>query len=225
MKKLKAIIFDMDGVLFDTERAYMNRLNRFMKNDGKQIDFAMQMNLLGSSDQEKWDYIQTLYGNSLRKEQFFQRYDAYYQKEPFSYQAIMFDEVMDTLSTLYSQGYTLALASSSLMKEINYALTECNLMHFFTSIMSGEQCKQTKPDPQIYLDTLKALHMKAEDGIVIEDSEYGIRAAKAAGLYVIARKDDYINVDQSKADRIIYHHHEIFEIINELERDEVLWKK
>lgn len=225
MKKLKAVIFDMDGVLFDTERVYMKRLNRFMKHDGKQIDLHMQMILLGSSDQEKWNYIKTLYDNRISKEQFFQRYDTFYQKEPFSYQAIIFDEVKETLSALYKQGYQLALASSSLTSEINSALNECHLAHYFTSILSGEQCVKTKPDPQIYLDTLERLSFDAKECIVVEDSTYGIQAAKAAGLFVVARKDAYINVDQSLADRIIYQHHELFAIIEELERSEILWKK
>lgn len=217
MKKIQAVIFDMDGVLFDTERAYMKRLNRFMRQDGMQIDMEMQMKLLGSSDNDKWNYINNLYNQTQTREEFFKRYDAFYKDDPFSYQKIIFDEVEDTLHALSKRGYRLALASSSIKKEIEIALTQCNFQHLFTSILSGEECIATKPDPQIYLDTLHKLNLKAEDCIVIEDSEIGIKAAKGAGLRVIARKDDYINVDQSKADYIIHHHHEIIEIINKLE--------
>lgn len=206
----------MDGVLFDTERAYMNRLNKFMMNDGKQIDMQMQMKLLGSSDNDKWNYINTLYNRKFTREAFFQRYDEFYKADPFSYRKIMFDEVEETLSTLYKEGFMLALASSSVLEEINLALNECNLASYFTSIKSGEQCAKTKPDPQIYFDTISSLGLKADECIVVEDSEYGIEAAKRANLCVIARKDDYINVNQEKADFIIYYHHEILDIIHKL---------
>lgn len=221
MRKLKAIIFDMDGVLFDSERAYMDRLNRFMNQDGKQLSMDMQRKLLGSGDQEKWNVFDIMYEGRLSREQFFKRYDEYYRNEPFSYRSLLFEGVIDTISTLKKQGYRLALASSSTLYEIHSALEECQLTSYFTSILSGEQCVKTKPDPQIYLDTLKALDIQTQDCIVVEDSTYGIRAAKAAGLYVVAKKEDTIKVDQSEADDIISHHHELFSIINKLERSDI----
>ncbi|NBK97564.1 MAG: HAD family phosphatase [Erysipelotrichia bacterium] len=219
MKKLKAVIFDMDGVLFDTERVYMQRLNTFMGQDGKQISNEAQMYLLGSSDQQKWQYIEKLYEYKYTRDEFFARYDKHYAQAPFSYKKIMFDGVKEVLMTLYQEGYQLALASSSMMKEIEDALTQCQLKALFTSVLSGENCIATKPDPQIYLDTLTNLGLAKQECIVVEDSEYGIIAAKRAGLKVIARKDEYIRVDQSKADYIIQEHHQILEIIHQIEKE------
>ena len=84
--------------------------------------------------------------------------------------------------------------------------------------MSGEMFKESKPDPEIYLYTLSKLGLAAEDCIVVEDSTYGICAAKAAGLKVAARRDTRFPFDQSGADYLLEETCRLKELVQELER-------
>ena len=82
--------------------------------------------------------------------------------------------------------------------------------------MSGKQFRESKPDPEIYLYTLSRLGLPKEDCLVVEDSVYGIQAAKAAGLKVVAVRDQRFSFDQSAADRLIDRVADLKEIFEEL---------
>ena len=79
-------------------------------------------------------------------------------------------------------------------------LKENELGSYFTVVVSGEEYKESKPDPEIYNDVKRQLGLNSEECLVVEDSTYGIRAAKAAGLEVIAVDDPRFSFDQSEAD-------------------------
>ena len=83
-------------------------------------------------------------------------------------------------------------------------------------IISGEVFKESKPNPEIYLTCIEKLNLEADECVAVEDSEYGIEAAKKAGLICIAKRDDRFNYDQSKADYFIDDHDEIKDILENL---------
>ena len=128
----------------------------------------------------------------------------------------MFPHVRETLDYLKDKGYILALASSSKEYEIDNVLKRCDLKDYFKLIISGEVFKESKPNPEIYLTCIKRLNLEAKECVAIEDSEYGIEAAKKAGLICIAKRDDRFNYDQSKADYFIDNHDEIKDILENL---------
>lgn len=94
----------------------------------------------------------------------------------------------------------IGLASSSTKETISKVLDTIELKSYFDVIVSGEDFVESKPNPEIYHDTLKKLGLNQQNCIVIEDSTVGIQAAKNAGLFVIAKEDKRFNFDQSKAD-------------------------
>lgn len=92
-------------------------------------------------------------------------------------------------------------------------MDQAGLRKYFSLIVSGEQFKESKPNPEIYLYTIKELNVNKDEAIIIEDSSKGILAANRAGIKVLALKDDKFGLDQSQADIIINELNDIIKLI------------
>ena len=198
MKK-KAIIFDMDGVLVDTENAYLNMFRDFLRAHGKSVREDILLKIVGADSKKTWKYMGKLWGEE-DTEKIRQLFHSEYPDGTLDYREYLFPGVTQMLRTLKKKNYLLALASSSKKKDIRRMLKENELGTYFTVVVSGEEYKESKPDPEIYNDVKKQLGLNSEECLVVEDSTYGIRAAKAAGLEVIAVDDPRFSFDQSEAD-------------------------
>lgn len=198
MKK-KAIIFDMDGVLVDTENAYLNMFRDFLRAHGKSVREDILLKIVGADSKKTWKYMGKLWGEE-DTEKIRQLFHSEYPDGTLDYREYLFPGVPQMLRTLKQKNYLLALASSSKKKDIRRMLKENELGTYFTVVVSGEESKESKPDPEIYNDVKRQLGLNSEECLVVEDSTYGIRAAKAAGLEVIAVDDPRFSFDQSEAD-------------------------
>ena len=198
MKK-KAIIFDMDGVLVDTENAYLNMFRDFLRAHGKPVREDILLKIVGADSKKTWKYMGKLWGEE-DTEKIRQLFHSEYPDGTLDYREYLFPGVPQMLRTLKQKNYLLALASSSKKKDIRRMLKENELGSYFTVVVSGEEYKESKPDPEIYNDVKRQLGLNSEECLVVEDSTYGIRAAKAAGLEVIAVDDPQFSFDQSEAD-------------------------
>ena len=98
-----------------------------------------------------------------------------------------------------SQGLKIGLASSSVKADIFRALEENRLQGFFDIVLSGEEFKESKPNPEIYLTALKQLYVQASRALIIVDSEKGIAAGVAADVEGWAIRDNRVGMDQSAA--------------------------
>ena len=144
-----------------------------------------------------------LWGPQDSPEYIRQLFHSEYPDEAIDYRDYLFPGVPDLLDHLKSQGYTLALASSSKKKAIHRMLKENQIECYFNIIVSGEDFKESKPNPEIYHDTRAKLQFVPEECLIVEDSSYGIQAGKAAGMEVVAIKDTRFSFDQSAADYFI----------------------
>lgn len=205
----KAIIFDMDGVLFDTEMIYINkRINFFKEFDPSISEELIRKNAGGNGTK----FIKMVYKDLPEDEvnEIISKYRTI--REPSEdFQRVMFDGVPETLKYLYEDGCILALASSSRIDKIERALKAVHIDSYFTQYLSAETFKAIKPDPTVYLESVKRLNLKKEEVLVVEDSTFGIEAAHRAGLEVICKRDDRFGYDQSGCE---YYIDEIPEIID-----------
>lgn len=213
---IKAVIFDMDGVLVDSEPVYQEATINVLDSLNIKATQDDLLKLAGGSSLHFNKFIQDVSKGSISCEDFNKVCDQYYLDNPVKYEKIMFPHVRETLDYLKDKGYILALASSSKEYEIDNVLKRCDLKDYFKLIISGEAFKESKPNPEIYLTCIKRLNLEAKECVAVEDSEYGIKAAKKAGLICIAKRDDRFNYDQSKADYFIDDHDEIKDILENL---------
>ena len=131
------------------------------------------------------------------KQSFWKEFSVEYREEP--------DPVPPepTLEELKRLGYRLAVASSSPLEHIEKVLEECGIAGFFEAVESGDELTQSKPNPEIYLLTLGKLGLPAEACCAVEDSDPGIEAARRAGLYTIAKREERFGFTQRGADIMV----------------------
>lgn len=200
---IKAVIFDMDGVIVDTEPVYYERMENFLEQHQVDYDTKELTNLVGSTETDMWNWVQELWQGDLKREEYDAAYQKLYKNHPIPYGDILDEDIFEVLEWLKKERYKIGLASSSSFKNIEKVLQQCDLTHYFDSILSGEMFHQSKPHPEIYLKSAEKLEVDPHECVAIEDSTLGIKAGKAAGMFVLAKEDNRFNFQQNLADKKI----------------------
>lgn len=203
MNKKNTIIFDMDGVIFDSEATYIQELIDFFKMYDIDLTIDDCQKVIGVDSRLFNDIVYSWWQNKTSKEEFIEILNHYYDSIERDYKVILKPHVVSLLKYLKENHYKVALASSSSEQLIDKALTTSGIIDYFDLITSGNTFKQSKPHPEIYLYTIEKLHVTKKEALIIEDSQPGIQAAKNAGIDVIAVKDNRFSIDQSQANYII----------------------
>ena len=199
-KKISAVIFDMDGVIVDSEFVYMDYLLEFARKKNPEVTMDQLNPMVGLSRKDSWTVMKNAVDNGQTWEELrdeFAVLDIYSQVD---YKKIFRPEAYTTAMELKKRGYKVALASSTGPKLIARIMEETGMRPVFDLIVSGGQFKQSKPNPEIYHYTAKTLGIPEKECFVVEDSTVGIQAGKAAGMTVAALEDDRFGFDQSQAD-------------------------
>ena len=203
---MKAFLFDMDGVLLDSEKIFVRSLKRYLEDQG--ISEGISQDRLSKLTGMKTDAIskQLMEEYGLHKElgELSQDQDVYFEKELEKIGALEpMEGLEEFLKSLKEKNFLLALASSSDKGWVHRVLTELRVEYWFDQIVTGDQVSVSKPEPDIFLLAAKKLGVKPEDCVVIEDSVNGIKAGKRAGMYVVGYKGSEIFQDTKEADEEI----------------------
>lgn len=203
----QAVIFDMDGVIVDTEAFYQDVLRRFVTWKGIDVCDAELRGLIGGAqqmfDKTLVEWYERAGEGRLSSAEAKRCYRLWRRSVPCDYRSLMFPGVREAISGLRERNVRVALASSSPRSNIREVLAACGLAHAFEVVMSGAELAESKPNPAIYLHTLKLLGLPAEACCCIEDSVPGITAGKRAGLTVVARRETRFGFVQDAADVIV----------------------
>ena len=200
---LKAIIFDMDGVLFDTEKYYYDRRANYLAQEGISIDHLPPSFFIGGNMKQVWQHILREDYDKWDVGALQEGYNQHKANNPLPYSDLIFPDVEKILSQVKARGLKVGLASSSVKADILRALEENELNSYFDVVLSGEEFEESKPDPAIYLEAMHVLGVRPDETLIIEDSEKGIAAAVSAGVEVWAIKDNRFGMDQSQANRLV----------------------
>ena len=178
MKPIKAVIFDMDGVLIDSEPVYLHHQYTHLKPSYPWITLESMYPLVGISGQEYMPFMAKLCRRT-DDAAFRQEMDAMNAGCRVYYPDILRKEVRPLLHELKQMGLQVALASSSSRECIEQVLTQCEIRELFDCIVSGHEFTRSKPDPEIYRFTMDKLGRKPEECLIVEDSTYGVQAGTA----------------------------------------------
>ena len=200
-KQFKAVIFDMDGVLVDTENYYLQRRSAFFAAQGVDDSHMTPGDYIGANLNNLWPKILRENYTPERAASLYDDYVAYKSQFPLPYEKLLFPDVKPLLDYLKSQQIPLALASSSSMKDIEKCLSIHQLRDYFSEIFSGNDFPESKPNPAIYQAAIKAMNIQPSEALIIEDSQNGIAAGKAAGATVWAISDAKFHMKQDLADQ------------------------
>lgn len=200
---IRAVLFDMDGILFDSERAYMEGNLKVLRSLGYTGRDSGLYGVIGKNMDGVYHYFYDLLDHKVPYEDVKRADDQYFVDHPVDFKSIVFPDVPGTVQKLKRDGKILAVCSSSPKDVIDQCLVEIGLAEYFDFAISSDQVDRPKPAPDVYLHAMRVLGLSPLQCIVYEDSADGIAAAKNAGLRVIAREDKRYGQDQSAADWIV----------------------
>ena len=209
---LKAVIFDFDGVITDSEVLHLRAFNQSLVPYGVEITTKdYYTNYLGFSD---FDCYKTLVDKGLLKIDM-RQIDSIIEEKSRIFEKLSKTEgrtiegVREFLQMLEENKIPMAICSGSLLVEIEVMLEESGLRHFFAEIVSAEQVRKGKPHPEGFILALKKLNknshppIAADECIVIEDSHWGLQAGKAAGMHTVAVTNSYDAEQLAMAEKIV----------------------
>lgn len=197
---IKAVIFDMDGVIIDSEIGYLERLYQFVAEKNPKVQIRQLYGTVGKTAKDTWSIIETVTDNGQTWEELRAEYKSRNTYADIDYTKIFRSEIIGIFNRLKDHGYKLALASSSSLPLVERILTTNKIIDYFDVIVSGNMFKRSKPDPEIYHYAASKLGVEEEECFVLEDSTVGITAAHRAGMTVAALIDDRFGFDRSLAD-------------------------
>lgn len=185
--KTKALIFDFDGLIVDTELPDYESWQEVYRSHG--CDLAVEkwgliVGGTGASDFDPHTHLEELCGQKLdREEVWISRRKQYL--DSIAEQPVL-PGVLDYLDEADRLGLKLAVASSSPENWVRGHLARLGLYQRFAAVKTADDVARTKPDPELFLATLDELKLKADQAIVFEDSPNGVKAANAAGIFTVA---------------------------------------
>lgn len=197
---IDAVVFDMDGVLVDSEPVYFRRQIRFMQENDVIPATTNIQDYVGKSSDVVWA---TAIPDERDRRRVQEAYEIYASSHPMNYPEIITPGVTELMHFLKDSGYKTALASAGPIDGIEIMLETTHLKPYFDSVISGETIEHNKPDPQIYLQSLAKLGVAADHSVAMEDSFTGITAAHRAGMQAWALRPTAYTLDQSHADLIV----------------------
>lgn len=186
---MKAVVFDMDGVLFDTEMVCQLAWDAIGEEMGIGKAGYMVLNTLGVKAEKAIEMLKEEFGKDFDAESFKSRSRNYSYEYFDKYGVPAKDGLFEILPYLKENGYKIALASSTSSNSVHHHLKEKDIEKYFDAIICGDMIEKSKPEPDIYLKACEALGEKAEDCFAVEDSRNGILSASRAGCKVIMVPD------------------------------------
>lgn len=184
---IKAAIFDMDGLLIDSERIIMQACIIAAKRVGITYTQAEYVELIGRAGPDSTRIMQEQLGGVLNFNQVMQGLDSLLAEHNYAFP--LKNGVLPLLKHYQSNNVICSVASSSPIHHISHRLSQVGVFDYFSHITSGQEVTRGKPKPDIYLLAIKKLGISPDDCIAFEDSENGARAAIAAGLKVVVVPD------------------------------------
>ncbi|MFP9114491.1 HAD family hydrolase [Flavobacterium sp. RHBU_3] len=202
---IKSVIFDMDGVVVNTEPLSHRANSRFYKSLGIQVSDEVYATFIGNSDINIIQKIKNIYGVETPEDVLLQQCLEYYCNEFDADKTLeLMPGVKDLIVDLYNNGVVVLLASSSSKVKIERVFNRFGLNPYFSYKISGQDFEFSKPHPAIFLEAVSKSGFTADECVIIEDSTNGVKAAKAAGVFCIGYKsEEETTQDTSLADIVI----------------------
>ena len=198
---MKAVIFDMDGVIIDSEPLWDQSDSSFIEKHGLDVshDPAIKGILAGKGMPESAAILKEMYGitdtveemNRVRTDVLMSLYDAH---------LVLEKGFIELAERLKNAGVRMALASGSPYALIDYVIDRFAIRKFFHTIISSDDLPKGKPEPDIFLETARRLGVHATDCLVVEDSVNGLESAKRAGMKCVAYFRPYSDGSMGSAD-------------------------
>ncbi|MBO7374426.1 MAG: HAD family phosphatase [Lachnospiraceae bacterium] len=180
MSDVKAVIFDMDGVIFDSERIIIELWEDFGEKNNMPHMHDVTIRCVGLNDKATEEVFKEVYGDDYDYRRFQKIISKQYHEMADGGKLPMMIGVREILDYLKDNGYKIALASSTRTEVVTNQLKAANIYEYFDKVVCGDTVTHSKPHPEIFLKAADQLGVDITKVYIIEDSFNGIRAAYAA---------------------------------------------
>lgn len=202
---LKAVLFDMDGVIVDTEPLHRKAYFMMFDEMGISVSEELYTSFTGQSTLEICVALVSKFSHNETPERLVackRKHFKYLFENDTSLKLL--PGVLDLIKNYHQNGLTLVLASSASMTNIDRIFDRFKLNPYFVSKLSGADLKKSKPHPEIFIKAAQAAGQPPENCMVIEDSTNGIAAAKGAGIFCVGYNSLHSHdQDYSQADKVV----------------------
>lgn len=189
MEMIKAVIFDMDGLMIDSERVTYDGYVIECKKLGHTMTKDFYKTLLGKPTKAIYERFHTEFGEDFPIEEVIQKVHQY-MADLFENEGVPLKEgLIELLKYLKENDYKTIVATSSQRHRVDHILELSGLQKYFDDSICGDEVTKGKPDPEVFLKSCQKLGITPDEALVLEDSESGINAAYSAGIKVICIPD------------------------------------
>ena len=185
MDKINTVIFDMDGVIFDTERIYLEAWTEVFDKYGYKMTKEVYTSVMGVGRKNVINTFKRIYGEGLPIDKMYKEKDDILFNRIENGTVPTKEGVYELLKFLRENNYNIALATSAKRERVDKHLKESNLEGVFNISVCGDEVENAKPNPDIFLKAANKLEVDSENCIVVEDSLAGVKAAYNAGMLVV----------------------------------------
>lgn len=205
--RIKAVVFDMDGVLIEAKEWHYEMLNRALRLFGYEISrYDHLITYDGLPTSKKLEMLSLEKGLPRGLHRFINDMKQRYTVDIVNAQCSPLFTHEYALSRLRAEGYRLAVASNSIRSTVQLMMERSNLLEYLEFFLSNQDVKKAKPDPEMYTTAITRLGLMPGEVLVVEDNHNGIQAAMTAGAKVMKVKTVYdVNYEN------IMHHIRMFE--------------
>lgn len=181
----RAVVFDLDGVLWDGEPLYYAAFNDVLEPMGHHLAYDDEYTqIIGNSVEYAWEWVLNRFGIEASPDEFYKKYNAAVLdllKRPVE----PLPGVRDLLAELNRRGIRLGLASASLRQWVDATLDGLGLADTFEATVSASEVEHAKPAPDLYATAAERLGVPASECLAVEDTRAGVASAKAAGMFAV----------------------------------------
>ena len=186
---IKAVIFDMDGLMIDSERVTFEGYQKVLGDMGLTMSKEFYVTLLGRTITTAKELFKEEYGDNFNLDEVIVKVHQY-MADVFHTQGIPLKKgLLDLLQYLKDHNYKTIVATSSQRKRVDHILKNAHLTQYFDDSICGDEVTQGKPHPEVFLKSCQKLQVLPHEAIVLEDSEAGIQAAYSGNIPVICIPD------------------------------------
>lgn len=198
---LKMVVFDMDGLLLDSEIVYKRGWIAVAKKKGLSLSLADMNGWAGQGRTQTHEKMVALFGSNELVDELHRDREKYIAEQVENGGLQLKPYAKKALRTAKSKGLLVGLATSTFKKRASAYIEHFGLSEYFDFVTFGDEVERTKPDPEIYQTSLLKANIKAPEALAVEDSLLGATAATQAGLKVVLIPDQSLEENYSEAEK------------------------
>lgn len=197
--KIKGAVFDMDGLMFDTENLTYKLQREILEKDGLSFSLENYKNTVGKRTADLPEYFEKLFGKEFSYEDFHRKCREEYRKYTEKNGVPIKEGLFELLNRLKAENIKIALCTSTTRKSAERTLRIAEVLSYFDALVCAEDVKKGKPHPEPFLTAAEKLGLEPSGCMALEDSLNGIKSAKRAGMITVMVPDLIEPTDEIKA--------------------------